>query len=192
MINLSILRHASTDADNKGITLGKLDWPLNHSGLESAKSFASELKKTGESFDLIISSPLLRAKQTADLIGAELSVSVAVNHLIAERDFGEMSGLSWSEFISKFPDLTKGNTPVFQSNLPSGESIPDVEKRVQNFIDFLLANFESKSILIVTHTGIIRILKRLIGNVSAKNSRSKNVQNLEITHLTLAKAISPC
>lgn len=180
-MQIVIVRHGETGYEAQKKTLGWLDKALNENGRVAAGQYATFLKQQDEHFDLIISSPLTRARQTAKIIADTLGMDFIENELIKERNFGELSGLTWEEFSQKYPELAKTNTPNFQENLPKGESIPEVTARVNRFIHFLSqlkVGGKYKRILLVTHTGIIRILLRNLRDYTNEESRELSIDNL--------------
>jgi broad specificity phosphatase PhoE len=180
MVKIVSLRHAETNAKAKDITLGRMDWPINENGIKSTKDLVNSKILDKYQIDMIISSPLERAIQTAQIISDSLHIGIVVDEHIVERDYGEMSGLSWIEFEKTYPDLAKVNTKIFQEYLPSGESIQQVESRVNEFIKKVKNQYDGKTILLVSHTGVIRILKRILDNKSVMNSRESDPDNLGI------------
>jgi broad specificity phosphatase PhoE len=180
-MRILILRHGETDADNEDRTLGWVDKALNPEGVVAAQHYASFLHRQQEVFDLIITSPLTRARQTALIISRELGSPMIENELIKERNFGELSGLTWAEFEKKYPELAKQNQPDLQEHLPKGESIPEVADRVVRFVHFLRqlqVGGKYPSVLVVTHTGIIRILLRQLLNYTPEETRELKITNL--------------
>ncbi|MFT4116378.1 histidine phosphatase family protein [Bradyrhizobium sp.] len=85
------LRHGATDWNRQGLFQGRTDNPLNADGLAHAHDAAGVLQRA--SITRIVSSPLLRALKTAEIIGAAVSVPVAVDSGIIEFDFGSFEGL---------------------------------------------------------------------------------------------------
>ncbi len=180
-MDIIIVRHGETDAETQKITLGWIDKSLNATGITAVNQYAHFLKQQQEIIDLIITSPLTRARQTALIIANALNIPFIENELIKERNFGELSGLTWEEFENKYPELAKINQANFQENLPKGESIPDVALRVDKFVHFLkqlkIGN-KYKRILIVTHTGVIRLLLRNLLNYTPEQTRELEIENL--------------
>ena len=185
MIKLFVLRHAQTDSDVQDRTLGTLDWPLNKMGLKEIKRFATKLKASKTKFDLIIASPLKRTFDSANIIGEALNVPVITDKLIIERNFGELQGLTWEEFCEKYPELIPGNEKYYQTNLPSAEPRESVVTRVKQFLQKIHANYDGKAILVVTSTGIIRIMKCELLGISPEESRKGLIPNLELIKFTL-------
>jgi broad specificity phosphatase PhoE len=178
MVKIISLRHAETNAKAKEITLGRVDWPLNEEGIKSTKSLINSKILNKYKIDLIICSPLERAIQTAQIISDAMNISVIVDARIIERNYGEMSGLTWEQFEKEYPQLAKTNTKVYQDNLPEGETIKEVENRVEDFIKQLKPRYNGKTILLVSHTGVIRILKRMLSQKTLEDSRNSDPINL--------------
>ena len=178
-IKFTVLRHGETQNNVDGKFIGFMDDDLNENGKKQAKVFAEKILKNGEKYDVIITSPLKRAKGIAEIICKENNIPVVENGLLKERNFGELEGLTWEEFAQKFPGLAKTNTPTYQENLPTGESIPQVESRVKEFLNYVKKEYQGKKILVITHAGIIRIIKREIGGVSLEESRKEDIKNTE-------------
>jgi broad specificity phosphatase PhoE len=178
-----IMRHAATTADNNGRILGRVDEPILTSELEAIKSRALELQKEG--IDLVISSPLLRAKQTAQAIAELLSLEVREHEDLIERDFGILNGLGWDEFCSKYPNEIKSNTKNFQPELKDAETIEEVEERVREAFKDLRKQYHNKKLLVVTHSGVIRIALREFAHYSKQESRELQIRNLDYFRIEL-------
>jgi len=185
MVKLFVLRHAETGAEKLGITLGRIDWPLNDTGRNFAKIAAQKFiqEHNPDEIKAIITSPMQRTKQTAEIFQKALGCQMFVELLIIERNFGEMQGLTWDQFTEKYPNLKLGNTLERQTNLPSGETIEQVEGRVKLFIEKIKNEYADTNLLIVTHNGIIRILRRLFANEAMMDSPDSS--NLGLTQLTI-------
>jgi len=184
-IRLSVIRHAQTDENLTKIVIGRKDVPLNENGRKEAELSAQNLLKTKQQYDLIITSPMIRTKETASIIGEKLGIPIIENALLIERHFGELDGLTWEEFSQKFPELAAINTPTYQENLPSGEKISEVESRVREFISILKKEYADKRVLVVTHAGLIRIFKRELSNKSVEDSRKEDIPNAEVLDLII-------
>ena len=96
------LRHGRSLADDEGKHEGLYDSPLTEIGIRQAKNIAEILKSYD--FDLIISSPLKRALQTAEIISKTLNIEIEVNDLFKERDNGILAGLTFEEAEIKYPE----------------------------------------------------------------------------------------
>jgi len=175
-IELTVVRHGETNFNKSGKFHGILDVELSQDGIEQAEKLSVNLE--GD-FDVIISSPLKRARTTAEIINSKLKLEIVENELILERDFGNLEGLTWEEFSEKFPVEASKNNPDFQENLEKGETILEVESRVDLFFEWLkISGF--KKPLIVTHAGIIRIMERKLKNLTPEESRQNDPENTEV------------
>ena len=97
-MKVTFVRHGQTDWNRAGRMQGILDIPLNEKGLEQARETARLLKD--EQFDAVYLSPLLRTRQTAQIICEGRRVPMIEERRLIERDMGEFEGKSWDEFDS--------------------------------------------------------------------------------------------
>jgi putative nucleotidyltransferase with HDIG domain len=178
VVKLLVVRHAKADLENDSQVTGQLDPSLTAEGIEASKSIASQL--TSEKIDIVYSSPLQRAKMTADIIAEELKLRVFTDDRFKERHFGELQGLTWEEFTAKFPSLAghPDNNKTYQDYLPNGESIAAIESRVRVGLFNLIKSNLGKKLVLVTHSGVIRIIKRVLANIATPDSR-KPIDHLE-------------
>ena len=151
-MSLYVVRHGQTEYNKKGIFQGHIDVPLNEKGKEQALEIAKKIEKID--IDVIISSPLTRALQTAQTIANKKKLDIITDKQFIERSFGEMEGKKPTEElnIDKFTDFDlnyKGN---------SIESIIDFQKRIYSGIEKLKKQYKDKNVLLVTHTGVIEMV----------------------------------
>lgn len=150
MSKLYIVRHGKTEWNEKGFLQGSNDIPLNEEGIKEAKKLASKLDLS--KIDICISSPLIRAKQTAEiLVGNKLKI--IYDDLLKERGFGNYEGKKINfELIGKHWDYGLNDS----SN--GIESIKDCLDRAKIFLDKIKKEYSNKNILIVSHGGFIKAL----------------------------------
>lgn len=184
-LKITVVRHGETDDNLNKIYAGVTDTPLNETGKKQAEEFASQLTAT---YDLVLTSPLARAKQTATIVADKLGVELIEEKLIQERDFGELEGLTWEQFNEQYPELAAKNNPDYQVDLPGGETIEQTTARIEGFIKEFSSNYADKKVLIVTHSGIIRILKRILNNDSANATRRNDAANLDSIEFIIPEA----
>ena len=98
-MSIIITRHGQTDWNFKHLMQGSTDIKLNQKGIEQAEEVASKLEK--EIIDLIICSPLVRARQTAEIINKNRNIPIRYDYRIVERDYGEYEGKSSNDFDFK-------------------------------------------------------------------------------------------
>lgn len=160
--------------------------PLTRKGVWQAKQKARSLKK--EKIDLIFTSPILRAKETALIIGDELKVPVFVDERLREIDMGVLQHKPYEEFDKYIADnLTQ--TKDFDKKIENGESLNDVRKRMINFVLELERKYKGKNILIVSHGGPLLLLEGEMKGLSKekiKESFSRKYKVSEVRKVDLS------
>jgi uncharacterized phosphatase len=140
---ICIIRHGETDWNSLGKLQGTEDIELNDLGREQAGTTASYFET--ESWDVVVSSPLKRAYETAQIIASRLSISkVNVVEEIKERSYGSASGLLPEERRSRFPD----------GIIPDQEDFEHLRKRAMIALNKIAADFKGKRIIVVSHGGL--------------------------------------
>ena len=155
-MKIYILRHGETALNATGVIQGWLDEPLNENGRHLAVLSGQGMK--GIRFDHCISSPFIRAKETAEIVLRESGNDTAItfDDRIREINFGDLEGKSLAEAGSKYyPFYTD---PLHFAGFPNGESIGDVCIRTQAFLKELLAKDDGKVYLISTHGCAMRAM----------------------------------
>ena len=138
-----IVRHGQTDDNVVGRYAGRIDTPLNEVGTEQAKKLHEILKDV--KFDLVFSSPLQRALNTAKII---CDNEIIEDDRLIERDNGDLEGKLKSEILV-FPDFNDSNEKRYNI-----ENIIDFRNRIYDFFNYLNEHYKGKNILIVTHAGV--------------------------------------
>jgi len=209
MKEIYFIRHGQTNENSLGIWQGsEIDSDLNELGRQQAKKSGKYLKKyriKDKNFDCIISSPMKRAIETAEIIGKELKLTkkIEIFDELIELGRGKMSGLSKDdkyrqkiekeiekkqkkigdpiEYIYEF-DMDKYLNGKFNIGI---ESESNISKRSKKIIDFIESK-KCKKILVISHAGIImNTIKSIfnlnytpIGNLSnGKNCWISYIQN---------------
>ena len=159
-MKLYIIRHGETSWNKEKKLQGQRDIMLNENGLRLAELTGEGMKNI--EFDLVISSPLIRAKQTAELVMAGRQLPMITDKRIIEMSFGKWEGecVNNSEVLpSDYKDKFY-NDPLHCPKAPGGESFQDVLKRTADFYQSLVHNkaYENAAILISTHGAASRCL----------------------------------
>lgn len=156
------VRHGLTECNKRDILNGRIDEPLAAEGVEQAKLVALAIP---ESVKHLYSSPMLRARQTAEIITSECSLPVYFHDGLQEVDLGRFTGKSWTE-IESGEEFKEKHRSVQYDYRPEGESVDDVKSRVMSFLVHIKEVHADGEILIVTHGGIIRVLQLLESGLS--------------------------
>ncbi len=146
-MNIYVTRHGQTDWNVEKKVMGRCDKPLNESGLQQANETSNALANTD--IDLIICSPLLRAKQTAEVINKDRNIPIIFDNRIIERDFGEFEGKQTKDF-----DFLGYWNYYKNEQYESAENIKIFFERVYSFLDDIIKRYSDKNILVVAHGGI--------------------------------------
>lgn len=149
-MKLYITRHGETMRNAEQRILGRTDDPLSDRGKQQASELAEKMKYID--IDLIFTSPLSRAKETAQAIAEVKGMSLIVDERLIETDFGDFEGKprDMEEYQAAKRDHFK--------RYPNGESYFDIAYRVYDFLFMLKREFSDKKVLVVAHGGICRII----------------------------------
>ena len=164
---ITLLRHGESLGNAGGIHQGRADFELSETGLAQARALAERWQRESVTFDRIISSPLLRARQTAEILAAALHIPVEFDPNWMERDIGQLSGLSVEEAAQRFP------RPPFmhpyQALGGNGESRWEAYLRAGRAVQDLLRR-PPGSYLVVSHGAILNmVLYAMLGIVPQAN-----------------------
>ena len=136
---ICIVRHGETDWNAQGRLQGREDIELNDSGRQQAHKIAAYL--SCDHWDAVVSSPLKRAYETAQIIARMLSVSeIKVEEQITERDYGEASGLWPEKRRSLFPD-----------GIPGQEDFELLRQRAMSGLEKIVKDHIGKRIVVISH-----------------------------------------
>lgn len=156
-----IFRHGETDWNKSKRIQGHTNTRLNSTGINQAKQLVELL--SNKSLEIIYSSDLDRAFQTAEIINQNLNLPIIKTNQLREAHFGEAEGMllddiieKWGlEFWEKFRTLGPKNQEI---GFPGGETRGDSVKRMRAFIDSVIKETEHAKIGISTHGGVVRNL----------------------------------
>lgn len=152
------VRHGETEWNREKKTQGHLDSPLTQTGTNHVREVAGKLGDYH--FEMILSSPLGRAVQTATILQASLPPALFSTHPdLAERNLGVLQGKTKEELIREFPNFWDENGQFIQnSEIPQGESLQKFLLRTQRVIKEIQDIAEKKAMLIVTHDGVLHAI----------------------------------
>lgn len=146
---LIIVRHGRTEANAQGLLLGRLDPPLDVEGRRQAAAVAATL----EGADRIVSSPLARTRETAEVISASTGTPVDIDDRWIELDYGEFDGIALVDIPPATWSSWRGDTSFCP---PGGESLVALSKRVRGALDELATEALHRDIVVVSHVSPIK------------------------------------
>ena len=174
-----LVRHARTDANAGGIWQGRTDGDLDAVGESQIAALAARLG--GEHFDLVLSSPLQRARKTAAVFG-----DPTIESDLVEIDLGRWDGLTTSELLdSHRPDLeafTRGDEVPLGG---TGETPQQITMRIESIIERIFERLQPRErAVVVTHGGVLdAVTQRAFGRDSSGRRLGGLTDNTGITRL---------
>lgn len=154
-----LVRHGATQysLERRFSGLGGVDVPLAQIGERQAAAVAEELVDRG-GVDVIVSSPLQRTRQTAQIIGDRLGLAVHIDDDFAECSFGEWDGRTFAEVEARWPDLIDEWLRSTHVAPPGGESFQQVRDRVNRGRARVVSTYPGQRVLIVSHVTPIKVM----------------------------------
>lgn len=170
MTTIGLVRHGITSWNEEGRIQGSTDIPLNDTGREQAIAIGKRLKS--EKWDFMISSDLIRARETAEIIERESGIVFKeTSPLLREKDFGRAEGTINEERLEKFGiDWRKQDL--------GGETNEQVQTRFQTFLTEIVPQYANQNILIVSHGAFISNALR-----SLSHEREEYLKNCSLTKI---------
>ena len=155
-----IIRHGQTEKNKAHSLQGRSDDPLNNRGREQAKAAADWFRAAGVSFDLVYSSPLCRAVDTAKIVSGHDFVQI--DYRLIEMDYGPYEGMDLSR---PAPEVAVFFSDFVHNPAPKGmEQLSDLVKREGSFMEDIKESSRGKTVLVSTHAiamkGILQYLTR--------------------------------
>lgn len=159
---LTLVRHGETQWNKEGRSQGFADLNLTDAGLEQARCLAESLMKA--KLDWVYSSPLKRARQTAEIIAKPHQKEVILHDNLKELNHGDLEGLTYVQMSDRFPDiLDEWRRNPARVNLPGGETMEELQQRAWNAVLEIVGRHKGQNILIVSHNlCILSILCRVL------------------------------
>ena len=151
-----IMRHGQAISNIRDVVScwpEKFKNPLTKTGIAAIKESAKKLDD--KNINLIFASPLLRTKQTAEIVGKRLKIKVKLDKRLREIDFGVFN----SKPVDDVWNFFNGEKERIKKNMPKGEKYPEILKRMYDFIKSTDKKYKGKNILVVSHEGTLFLLE---------------------------------
>lgn len=158
--SITIIRHAPTVYNKKEIFMGTEDIPADHLELEAGKFRSMRENEYIIRAKRIYTSPLLRARSTAEAIAEGQDKSIQIDDRLTERNLGDWQGMPKALVRQKYPSAFMNGKMNFFYTPQNGEPYDIMVKRVA---DFLVEKYwECNDLVLVTHNGVFRVMKSLL------------------------------
>lgn len=184
-MQLYVLRHGQTDLNIDQRYLGALDPALNAHGIAQAHAVAAKLPLRDAT---IVTSPLLRARQTAAILSAATGSDLFVVPAFRERHVGVFEGLTQADAQQRFPHLWKKNSTRIWNDAPTGgETIEQVFIRVHHGLTQLRQTHADARVVLVAHGFVAKVVHALLTACTASQFFAYALQNSEWAHYAIAQ-----
>jgi probable phosphoglycerate mutase len=161
LTSLTLLaRHGATRANEAGVRIGLADEPLTARGLAQARALAAAMRAT--SVGGVWTSPLARARQTAEIVARACGLPLYESADLREMDYGPLEGLREDEIARRFPEERRAWSGEPSIAPPGAEPIAAVQARVVRAIERVR---ESRAALVITHLVPLRLAHAHYGGV---------------------------
>lgn len=156
MARLLLIRHGQTRLHRADRFWGQTDIELSHNGIRQAEQLRDRLARF--KIDVFYASTLSRAINTAEIIASRHKVTVTPVAELCECSFGYVEGLTFKEISQKYPVLARELSEWKAVAFPGGESLDQLNRRVQGFLGKLKEHREGSTVAIITHGGPLRLI----------------------------------
>ncbi len=183
-MKLYVARHGETDWNAQGRYACSTDVALNERGIAQAKELAQTLSCL--SFDVVVSSPLMRALHTAAIVCENRGTEPVIVEEFAERGLGVYEGLTREEAMRRYPDLWARNCTRHADDAPTGgETIRAFDERVARGLDRLKAAYPDLCILLMCHGFTARAIHRRLMGLPFEEMHGFTLGNCEVSTYAL-------
>jgi broad specificity phosphatase PhoE len=180
--SITLVRHGESSWNERGLIQGQNDLAqLTEVGRNQARVVAESLKSLR--IDRIVTSDLTRARQTAEIIGAELGLVPTADVLLRERCFGVLEGEPQEMLDSESSGIVKGVIVDPDAHPEGGESFRDVVTRAGVFVEATRDFQQGERLLVVTHGGTIRALRAYVEALPLEGIDTLAVANCSVWDL---------
>ena len=157
MSRLLLIRHGNTKLNSAERFWGQTDVELSATGVRQAEQLRDRL--AAQKIDVVYSSNLQRASVTAEIIVSSHQLEIITCAELGEIHFGKLEGLTFKEISQMYPELAESwPMRTLDFRFPDGESIGELNNRVIKFLDRLGKHASEETVLIVAHSGLLRLL----------------------------------
>lgn len=172
-MRLYVVRHGETVKNQFGLIQGQTEADLNEKGIEEAKKLRELISSLD--IDLVISSPLRRAKDTAKLITND-KFDIIIDDRLIERNYGLSEGKPVdSDLTVQYWDFN------LNTDINDVEKVRDLLARVSEFIEDMRLKYDDKNVLVVAHSAILRAIHYAINGIPEDGDLLKiEIPNLRI------------
>ncbi len=169
MGQIIFLRHGQAKNNTERILAGRTEGvPLTETGIKQSEHTAELLEHMNIS--TIYSSPIQRAKHTAEIVGKHNSLDVTTDDRLIELDMGKFTGMPYDEIFNShgnvFMKFYNGDLEIAHNGV---ETFSDVKKRILGIVDYIIEKHPDENVLLVTHMDPIKAMLSTVIDLSPTN-----------------------
>ncbi len=183
-----LVRHGETDWNKDNRAQGHANPPLNDTGITQAHKTANLLKKKNVDVDIVITSDLIRARHTAEIIAKATGAELIVDKGFRERHVGIAQGMKYEERRRLYGNATE----AYENGPPGGESFKDFEEHVWASFRQHHATHRHKNVVVVTHIGTIHAILKRAKNWDLKQMIAHQTENAGFVEFDLHDPCPKC
>lgn len=172
-----VVRHGQTLWNIQNKVCGITDIGLTQKGVEQANKLARIVKQY--EIDQIITSPLVRAIKTSEIIADFCKINISVDKRLIEQNYGIYEG------VDRNNENFLNNKKNFAYKYPNGESMMQVAYRVYELIDEIKEKYQNRKVLLVSHGGVCRIVNTYFNDMTNVEFFNYKLDNGEIVEYDL-------
>jgi len=175
------LRHGQAKNNTERILAGRTEGvPLTDTGIKQAEHTAQLLEQMNVS--AIYSSPIQRAKHTAEIAGKHNSIDVTIDDRLIELDMGKFTGMPYDKIFNShgnvFMKFYNGELEIAHNGV---ETFSDVKKRILGIVDHIIEKHPDENVLLVTHMDPIKAMLSTVIDLSPTNLYELIITNASLT-----------
>ncbi len=174
MTKIYLTRHGETEWNRQYRFQGHKNSDLTDKGILAAELLADRIEEIN--IDCIISSPLMRAYNTAEIVRGSKDIEIIKNDGLKEINLGDFEGLSYMDIKRETPEIIESiEKDPFNNRYPNGENLREFYNRVIKSFKEIIDKCKNETILIVAHGGTLKCIEAYIKGFKINNDWIGNV-----------------
>ena len=178
-MRLLVIRHGESSANAEGRLQGRRDSSLSDRGRRDSQALSERLSRLDVA--ALYTSPLLRARETAEIIARRLRLTIEERPALMERDVGELEGLTREEIRARFPEYVRARMEAREIDVRDFESDETLAQRTHDVMEEIIEAHPAHTVAVVTHGGVIAAFLRQILNLPIVRPGPFAVDNASIS-----------
>ena len=185
-VEILLVRHGQDQDNEKNIMNGRRDNPLTKLGREEAAQARDRITK--EKLTTIYCSPLMRAKETAEIIAKPFGLMPQTDSRLMERDFGILTGKSNKELLEYCKNIIKTDNNLYVLDGQGVERFQEVLRRAKSFIRDVAEKHQGETIVVVCHNDIAKMIQAAVWKREIEDvlKNTPFLENASVTELILS------